>query len=423
MNWEWESAPGAWTRFAPSESAILSSAFQRSDPFETLPPINGRTSAVSFESVHGLQTNLTSQASLPVRRIRGRPALWEARTGQWSWTAYDPDVCARIEAAWEACNAAGTVGTSSAFIDLALTFQSGNGGHYRISFRLADGVQEDGRRLGLMRCVRRTAVPLGVTGGTGASSVARHEMQAAAHLPATQGGAARTQGQVPLSFGAAQGSGTSGDYGAGPSCASPVPDAAYVPVATLAERCSICLDEDPREDCGFITLSRCGHGFHEICVRTHMNLRPLCPLCFKSYGVRTGNQPPGDMSVRHHAPNVCPLEGHATEGTIEIVYAIPDGIQGQEHPRPGEMYSGAYRKAYLPDSSEGREVLSLLQVAFERKLIFTVGRSITSGRDNCVTWSSVHHKTSRRGGQRAYGWPDPTYLARVSEDLAFLGVT
>lgn len=69
-----------------------------------------------------------------------------------------------------------------------------------------------------------------------------------------------------------------------------------------------------------------------------------------------------------------------------------------EHPNPGEPYSGASRRAFLPDSSEGRRVLMLLRKAFEQRLIFTVGQSTSTSRTNTVTWNDVHHKTSVHGG-------------------------
>jgi deltex-like protein len=78
--------------------------------------------------------------------------------------------------------------------------------------------------------------------------------------------------------------------------------------------------------------------------------------------------------------------------------------------------------AYLPDTPEGREVLHLLEKCFERRLTFTVGRSITTGLDNCVVWNGVHHKTSRSGGPQRYGWPDETYFFRVKEELKSKGI-
>lgn len=70
----------------------------------------------------------------------------------------------------------------------------------------------------------------------------------------------------------------------------------------------------------------------------------------------------------------------------------------EEHPNPGVPYSATQRTAYLPDNKEGREVLELLQKAFEQKLIFTVGESRLTGRSNVITWNDIHHKTSMSGG-------------------------
>lgn len=73
-----------------------------------------------------------------------------------------------------------------------------------------------------------------------------------------------------------------------------------------------------------------------------------------------------------------------------------------EHPNPGYPYHGTSRIAYLPDNEEGRELLLLLRKAFEARITFTVGRSVTTGRDNVVTWNDIHHKTNISGGPQAY---------------------
>lgn len=73
----------------------------------------------------------------------------------------------------------------------------------------------------------------------------------------------------------------------------------------------------------------------------------------------------------------------------------------KQHPNPGKYHGGTQRHAYLPDNKEGREVLDLLKKAFDRKLIFTVGVSRTSGHEDQVTWNDVHHKTSLNGGPTA----------------------
>lgn len=68
------------------------------------------------------------------------------------------------------------------------------------------------------------------------------------------------------------------------------------------------------------------------------------------------------------------------------------------HPNPGTPYYGTTRHAYLPDNREGRQILGLLQRAFELRQIFTVGQSRTTGYDNVITWNDIHHKTSVHGG-------------------------
>jgi deltex-like protein len=78
--------------------------------------------------------------------------------------------------------------------------------------------------------------------------------------------------------------------------------------------------------------------------------------------------------------------------------------------------------AFLPNNPEGRELLALLRTAFNRKLVFTVGRSVTTGQDNVVVWNGIHHKTSMYGGATSFGWPDPTYFSRVKEELAAKGI-
>ena len=69
----------------------------------------------------------------------------------------------------------------------------------------------------------------------------------------------------------------------------------------------------------------------------------------------------------------------------------------EDHPNPGKWYSGTTRTAYLPDNPEGREISRLLRKAFEARLVFTIGKSNTTGQDNVVIWNDIHHKTSLSG--------------------------
>ena len=156
------------------------------------------------------------------------------------------------------------------------------------------------------------------------------------------------------------------------------------------EKCSICL-------CDFRdkkTLSKCGHSFCTDCIDEAFRHQNKCPVCYEVY-CPVGNQPRGIMTERYQSKS---LPGFQSSGTIIIFYRFPNGIQGPDHPNPGTSYTGTSRTAYLPENREGRKVLKLLKRAFDQKLMFTIGRSKTTGIDNCVIWNGIHHKTSMGGG-------------------------
>ncbi|XP_026167177.1 E3 ubiquitin-protein ligase DTX3L [Mastacembelus armatus] len=184
------------------------------------------------------------------------------------------------------------------------------------------------------------------------------------------------------------------------------------------ESCPICMERivTPEK-----TTLRCKHSFCRACLKKAFDYKPVCPICGELYGILTGTQPDGGRmnvttDISFHLP------GYDKYGTIIIQYYIPGGIQKDEHPNPGQPYEGISRTAYLPDSSEGKRIVKLLRRAFDQKLIFTVGRSTTTGRNNMVTWNDIHHKTSTHGGPTHYGYPDPDYLSRVQNELKFKGI-
>jgi deltex-like protein len=132
-------------------------------------------------------------------------------------------------------------------------------------------------------------------------------------------------------------------------------------------------------------LNKCGHSFHRGCINdAFLKCNTKCPVCSTIYGIITGNQPEGTMTVSTNGSKLPGFE--SANGTIVVKYSIPDGTQGPEHPSPGVPYTGARRTCYLPDNAEGRSLLAKLQTAWQRKLIFTVGTSTTSGRDNMTIW-------------------------------------
>ncbi|KAL7828546.1 hypothetical protein SRHO_G00321800 [Serrasalmus rhombeus] len=173
-------------------------------------------------------------------------------------------------------------------------------------------------------------------------------------------------------------------------------------------------------------LGKCGHVYHLLClVAMYSNGNKdgslQCPTCKAIYGEKTGTQPPGKMEY-HVIPHSLP--GYPESKTIRIVYDIPAGIQTTEHPNPGKKFTarGFPRHCYLPDTEKGRKVLKLLIMAWDRRLIFTIGTSSTTGESDTVVWNEVHHKTEFGSNLTGHGYPDPNYLDNVLVELSAQGV-
>lgn len=189
-------------------------------------------------------------------------------------------------------------------------------------------------------------------------------------------------------------------------------------------QCSICLGDLSEEE-GCRSLSLCFHSFHTECLIAMLNSSPSdflqCPTCKRVHGIRTGTRPETGK-ISHRLTNDS-LPGHDGCGTIHITFQFRSGVQGQEHPNPGRPYTphGFPRIAFLPDNPEGVRALHGLYIAWDQRLLFTVGRSLTTGMENCVTWNDIHLKT--KIGSTEHGYPDPQYLANLAQDLAGFGIT
>ncbi|XP_070540411.1 probable E3 ubiquitin-protein ligase DTX3 [Ptychodera flava] len=180
--------------------------------------------------------------------------------------------------------------------------------------------------------------------------------------------------------------------------------------------CAICLSKLNKP-----TELPCRHKFCKDCLDQAKKAQgPTCPVCKHVFGVIIGNMPKGTMTHRFDVYRDIP--GYPRVGCIVITYYFADGKQGKNHPNPGKRYTGTTRTAYLPNTTEGQKVLSLLKTAFDRQLTFTIGTSRTTGLTDMVTWNDIHHKTSIHGGPQNFGYPDPDYLSRVKEELAAKGV-
>lgn len=69
------------------------------------------------------------------------------------------------------------------------------------------------------------------------------------------------------------------------------------------------------------------------------------------------------------------------------------------------------------------QVLRLLLVAWDRRLIFSVGTSSTTGESDTVIWNEVHHKTEFGSNLTGHGYPDPSHLDNVLDELKAQGIT
>ncbi|XP_018565304.1 protein deltex [Anoplophora glabripennis] len=190
--------------------------------------------------------------------------------------------------------------------------------------------------------------------------------------------------------------------------------------------CPVC--RQPLKPSIVVIALPCNHVLHLDCLNyaltelqeSSLHLHIQCAVCGCIYGEKHGNQPPGSMEWGIIDKS---LPGHQNCRTIQIVYNIHSGIQGPEHPNPGrEFYAvGFPRIAYLPDSPKGRKILRLLGVAWQRKLIFTVSRSHTTGCEDVVSWN-IPHKTEVGPSNNGHSYPDSGYLNRVLRELEALGV-
>jgi len=188
------------------------------------------------------------------------------------------------------------------------------------------------------------------------------------------------------------------------------------------ETCSVCLD--PLLCIGTNTVTKiaevnqCHHQFHQQCLDQHLSCTAVnCPSCRVLVREPRGTMPSGVMAVSYERNVFClGYEGH---GTIFIRYLLEGAVQKDYHPNPGRLHGSARRTAIIPDTLQGRQLLARLEYAFCRGLTFTVGTSLTTGREDSITWASIHHKTRGKG---LHGYPDPEYLDNCNAELDALGV-
>jgi len=192
------------------------------------------------------------------------------------------------------------------------------------------------------------------------------------------------------------------------------------------QECPICLENmAPTSDAGttdVICIKICQHRFHKHCI-VDMFDRGIdrCPNCRQDVGIEPrGKGPSGSMNIFFNPRRRCKGFELNSDGVIELHYKMQSGIQLAFMENPGQQYAGTSRIAYLPHNETGRKLLARLKYAFTHGLTFRVGTSLTSGRSNQITWTSIQHKTSLSSGP--FGYPDPQYFTDCNDSLDVLRV-
>ncbi|KAL7553932.1 hypothetical protein ACHAWF_017289 [Thalassiosira exigua] len=198
-----------------------------------------------------------------------------------------------------------------------------------------------------------------------------------------------------------------------------VPSSATHPPAescNLDVCCAVCHEKLANDKC--VALAVCKHVFHFDCIDKAFKVKSECPICRTHVGAPQGKSPSGTLVV---STIPVPCTGFNCR-SIVMKYNMPSGMQLSYHEHPGQLFDGKRVHAYLPDNASGHMLLKRLIYAFKHGLIFTIGTSVTTGKENQCTWASVHHKTSLNGGVKKHGFPDSNYFSNCNSELDGLGV-
>ena len=135
------------------------------------------------------------------------------------------------------------------------------------------------------------------------------------------------------------------------------------------ESCHIChilLDEPSpcnENDLNVICLTLCHHKFHLSCLKSLVENQPggpnyiQCPSCHTVSGEKWGDMPNNGSMTYKIVPKGLP--GFEDYHAIQITYNFQNGIQGSNHPLPGQPFYaiGFPKTAFLPDTEKGRSAL------------------------------------------------------------------
>ena len=96
----------------------------------------------------------------------------------------------------------------------------------------------------------------------------------------------------------------------------------------------------------------------------------------------------------------------------------------ENHPQPGSHYPAFSKVAYLPDSTDGAQVLKLFELAFERKILFSLESKSNEWGQSAVQLveNGIPLKTINGVSSSIQAYPDPNYLDIAREALQRKGV-
>jgi hypothetical protein len=227
------------------------------------------------------------------------------------WQPYDVSFNSQIESAWTQCHSSGNAyfqASAPGGVSIRISHRK-----YTIEFE-ADAVQKNIFSHFSRKVRRRLVSPGAGAGASAAAMVGSAASPSAPHASISQQVVAVPPPSVPAGT-------VSLSYDAN--------DLQPYVESSDENDCPICVMGLRERNA--VMLAKCRHVFCKDCIMRWFETRPTCPVCTMAYGVVTGTQPNGTMSVRI-IPAGSPEFGSGLEGfpdvdVIQIHYNFPSGIQ------------------------------------------------------------------------------------------------